>query len=325
MKVNGIDISKYNAKKWKITPGKREISNASEMLDGGFAPVLAHPFLGMKEYTLEINIHGESRGEIWDNVSNVIKLFGMPGSTTIEGFEERIFKVSLKDASHTEYGPGLKKWAILTLTCVGYECGYPVSAELKDELSATLPSEDTFGGVCVDYEFYTEDITLKPLGEITSPRTTAPVPIDITVRQMRVCEDDGSWFSGMAGKKYPIYADVIIDGICRDYRGRDKGRLWIRISPEVEPSEMGMVIPASSGYGVESVKINGQTGQVECIYNREPPSHMNMKPECYINDMQGGVLWGFPGQKIKVSILSTMAGIYRPSYQISFNHTPIYL
>lgn len=318
MKVNGVDISAYEAKQWNIAPGKRSIGNGSEMAEGIRVPVMLDPDFGLKEYTIKLNIHGEGRKKIWENASGVLKLFSGVAEAELDGFNDRFFTLSLKGADLAEYGDRKDRWGILTLTCTGYEHGYLMAATLSDELLFADGKSE------VTYEAYTDSLHLNA-SQQESPKTTAPVPVNVHIAQVNVCRDNGEWFDGLKGKRYPMYANITIEGLCRNRAGKDLGPLGITVRPEMVHGEMQTAYPSRTGYGISEIRINGQTGQCGYTYNGAVPDAGAGGQASAGVDMAYPLLWGFPGQKIKVTIDTYLKEAYQPEYQVFFEHTPVYL
>lgn len=328
MKVNGVDIAGYNAKQWNIEPGKRAVTNASEMLDGFSVPMMAPPSFGMREYAITVRIRGSSRTEIWNNAGRILRLFSGVSEVELDGIGgagTRMFTLSLKGAEQEEYGRMKAGWGILRLTCVGYEHGGKMYALLDEELA--VPGLDSESEE-VEHIFAVDSKELQGQS-LPSPPTTAPAITDLYIWQLNRCAEDGEIFSGLAGNYYPIYADVSIEGLCRDARGRDAGALRLSVSPRVNNVGAGPVnkyLPYPDGYGFYGLLVRGISGKAETWANRLPsPEAGGVMPYARIVSMPAPLVWGVPGQEVKVRITSYLPDVYLPHYQISFEHTPIYL
>lgn len=328
MEVNGENISAYNAKFWSIMPGKRNIENSSEMLDNAAAPLLFRPVIGIREYTLTLHVYGASREEIWRNVGGLLKLFtevvgvsigsGHGNAPGFNGFN-RYFRLSLLGVKHSEYGIMKSRWHTLELTCVGYEHGVEMSCGVDFEVIEQGPA---YGSRTLTFESYIDDMDINPsFGNVQ--KTEAAVTVDVRVLQMYKCQDDGGYFTGLAGNHYPMYADISIKGLCKNSMGKDAGSLTISTVPEFVPAEPTMA-PGPSGYGVESISVNGMTGAHMCDYNGATPDPGSSGVSTLV-EVPAPMRWGFPRQKIKVSITAHRTDIYQAQYSIYFKYTPIYL
>lgn len=326
MKVNGVDISRYNARQWNIEPGKRTVTNASEMLDGVSVPAMTAPSFGLREYAVTIRIRGGSRTEIWNNASRILSLFRGVSEVEMDGIGgagTHMFTLSLKGVDQEEYGRMKAGWGILRLSCVGYEHGGTVTAWLEKELE--LPVQDGEIGE-VECAFAIDGAELQ-YSSLPSPPTTASVITDITLSQTNICTEDDRYFLGLSGHHYPIYASVEIGGLCRDTFGNDKGSLWFHVDPHQPLTGTSLPAPHTDGYGYCDVRVNGLNGK--CMYreNRERQNvgESDMLPTAQVANMPAPLMWGFSEQKIKVKIVSHYPNICKPHYKIGFSYTPIYL
>lgn len=324
MKVNGVDIARYNARQWNIEPGKRTVTNASEMLDGVSVPAMAAPSFGLREYVVTIRIRGGSRTEIWNNASRILSLFRGVSEVEMDGIGgagTHMFTLSLKGVDQEEYGRMKAGWGILKLSCVGYEHGGAVTAWLEKEFAFS----DAVGAyVTSEYTFAIEEVELR-YSSLPSPPTTTGVIADIILSQTNICTEDG-FFSGLVENYYPIYARITIEGLCRDAAGKDMGALRFNVDPHMQ-KEMGSPVldPCEDGWGYREVTIDGISGKTCGLANRERPETIHLEPNVYISGMPAPLIWGVPGQEIRVEITSCYPQIYKPCYKIGFSYTPIYL
>lgn len=321
MIVNGTNIADFGAKQWEVTPGKRAISNESDMFQGSYLPIMAAPDFGLCEYTIKLNVHGDSRAGIWDNVSRILNLFTEVAEVKLDGFADRMFRLSLKDTSLTEYGPQKDRWGILTLKCAGYAHGNEMSVKIKKEDMTWYKNEGKFV-----YRGFAGDIPLDPM-YTHSPKTTTPVPVNIWIVQKRKCESDNGVFEGLAGNYYPLNARFSI----RSLYGRDWKEVWKlegTFAPQMISGEHGIAFPSPSGYGVYAAMIDGQTGQVIRAYNRSEPGEGDQKAYAKMSATRG-LTWGHYRQELEIEIMPA----YTPpayeaeaaDYEIRFEHTPVYL
>lgn len=328
MTVNGVDIATCSARFWSITPGKRKISNSSEMLDGSATPLMLNPIFGMREYTVALHVYGTGRENIWGNVGAALKLFaevaevtvgsGMGNAPGFKGFN-RCFTLSLVDVAHVEYGSMKSKWHTVELTCAGYEHGVEMSCAVD---FGTMGPENWKDGVAATREAYIDDLAINPsVGD--AQKTEAITSVHVSVAQTLKCQDDGGYFSGLAGKIYPMSADISIEGLCKNSRGRDIGALTIRASPEYVPAGPTMK-PAPSGYGFQEVSINGTTGACEWTHNFTSPTMEPPNTQAVV-DLPGPMRWGFRGQKVKIRITPHALAYYQAKYSIYFHYVPIFL
>lgn len=305
MKVNGVDVSAYQARFWTITPAQRSVSNASEMLDGASVPVLVRPSFGLREYSISINIHGDSRAKLWENASRILKLFEGVAEIEIGSFSkfpERYFRVSLSRVSHTEYGPQKDLWHILKMTCVGYEYGEKQCVQIPAyDLLVKDNGDGTGTASCV--------LDTGTLRYNISKTSIVPVDVEISQHCEELMEGD-DFFTGVIGKKYPIYADFKITGLCRTRAGKSKGSFSASVYPDTH------IYP---GGGITKITFNGKNGSAG-INETNAGGNYEVR-----HDMPVPLLFGFPDQKITVDITAHEINKYRHEYDIRFWYVPIFL
>lgn len=306
MTVNGTDISEYSARFWRIEPGKRMISNESMSLGGLGTAVMLPPEFGLREYKLDINVHGETRMLIWKNVSSIIKEFEKIADVHIEGADgQKYFKLSLTGVEQTEYGQLKDRWDILTLTCLGYEYGSKEFIRISDDVFVFEEAPKEGFGACV--ASVEREIEIKG---------SAVVPVNVQIEQTAraIIENSEYCDNSLVGKKYPIYADIKIYGLCRGKRGKDLGAMEVRLRPETDPLFI-------VGAGVTGYHINGMTGKGKVYkYNHYTyPEHLQS------HSLPAPALAGFPGQKVKIEILAHRADVITNCCEVVIFYNPVYL
>lgn len=211
MKINGVDISAYNAKQIKVTPGKRTIINESAVMGGCGIPIMFAPEFGIRTYEVVIAMWGNNREEIWENVDRILTLLRNPSDVKLDGFKHN-FRLSLSAVQQEEHGPGQIGWHTVTLECKGYEYG-----EMK-EFSIMSPVFEFRDTMC-----YPDKITkivkfdmgdaLDKMGD----KNIIPVPLGIKIEQ--IYEQDGT--------PHAIFGTTEISGICKNNMGKNMGNLAI--------------------------------------------------------------------------------------------------
>ncbi len=314
MTVNEVDVSTCNARFWNITPGRRTISNSSEALDGSAVPLLLNPFFGMREYTIAIHVYGSTRETLFDNASKLLELFSRCADVKIEStisgnaadFKSRFFKLSLSGITHQEYGVQKAGWHVVTLTCLGYEYGWglsrsPAHGALNFTGSGTIRT--------VEYESLFADMDIN-YARFHSPETTAPVTANIEIWQTnKYGADVGNLYPGVAGKEYPLNADITISGLCKNSYGKDVGTVTIMVRPD------GHLYP---GTGIKAITVDGQTGKYSTEANAGGSHTLEM-------DMPAPARVGFPDQRIGVKITAYDMAEHPQNIFVSFAYTPVYL
>lgn len=212
MLVNGTDIAYYGAKQMKVTPGKREVTNESEMTGGLLTPVMCAPEFGLKEYEIALAVHGGSREEIWRRVGGIVALFGKGSAAVkLDGFSST-FRLALNGVNQEEYGPNLDRWHTITLECRGYEYG-----EEKEERILTLKYDTAQNGVY-------EDFICRTTGIISIIPGMHMALMGIKAEQIYVVENgDATNDYRFIGKCAPILGEIEIGGVCMSRPGESLG------------------------------------------------------------------------------------------------------
>ncbi len=305
MYVNNVDISIYQAAFVGITPANRTVTNATETIGGLVAPMMCNPNFGTKEYTLKISIHGTNRKEIWKNVSSILEMFSKIVDVSLEGFsnngeKDKFFKLTLTRVAHTEYGALQAGWHVLELTCAGYEYGERKSIDIAAHnlVFEEIDSSEKATAVC---EVAAEQIEGQ-----------APALVDVRIEQCsedRIPDNEG-FFSGTVGKKYPLYADIKLYGLCKNRMGKDLGNVKVHVSPEEH---------FYPGAGATAIFLDGQNGMLTVLETN------GLYPTNISHDLPAPLKIGFPEQKIRVEVTAYKMQRYKHEYNIQFIYTPIFL
>ena len=203
MKINGTDISTYNARLRCVSAGKRTISNSSEWNDNTLSPILLSPQFGLKSWQIVIFVYGDTRGEIWENTSKILALFNGVSEVTFDDFSHT-FLLSLTDAKQEERTKNKRRWQTLTLDVVGCEYGDVVQKELT--FSAAYAGNDTV----------TVSKTIDIRGDgITSIQNTVDIFVGVDTAQTQP-----TWSRPMCGA-------VTISGLCKNKYKKDIGDIVI--------------------------------------------------------------------------------------------------
>lgn len=309
MMVNGVDISMHNARFFRMTPGRRNVSNASEMLDGGMLPFLSRPSFGIREFVFEMHVYGSSRDAISKNCGSILNLFGVVSTVDISGFIDsknvtRHFKVSVSGADQTEYGGLKNRWSTLKLTCVGYEYGDPAGATLLHMTANTFDSY-TSGNIGVIRR------TISAESSAVLPYCGSPVPVTISIEHYpkRTITND-SFFSGVVGKEYPIFADFEIYGLCKNSVGKDLGPVKIKARPNTGTYK---------GSGITFLQIDGHSGNAKREYNGP------VEVDVFEIDMPGPIALSNDTQSITTVINAYETTEFYHAYSVSISYNPVYL
>lgn len=216
MVINRTDISYYGAKQMKVTPGKRTVTNESEMAGGLFVPAMCAPEIGLKEYEIVLAVHGESREDIWRRADMIVALFGKrPAVVKLDGFSST-FRLALNGVNQEEYGPNRDRWHTLTLQCRGYEQGEEVVERIL-----TLRYDTAENGIY-------EDFTCSTSGIISIIPGMRRALMGIKVEQIYVVENgDATNDYRFIGKCAPIRGEIEIGGVCRSRSGESLGAVKI--------------------------------------------------------------------------------------------------
>ncbi|MEY8428291.1 hypothetical protein AALA00_11365 [Lachnospiraceae bacterium 46-15] len=237
MKINGVDISTYNAKQIKVTPGKRTITNESETIGGYGVEIMLAPEFGIKTYEIMLVVYGNNREEIWENVDRIVNLLRNPSDVKLDGFKHN-FRLALSAVRQEEHGPALSRWHTVTLECKGYEFGevkeFSVESPVFEFHRMTYPDKDTriqefdMGGI------------LENLGD----GNIVPVPLGIKIEQTYKENEI----------PHIIFGDIEIHGVCMGRRGKDMGSIVIK------PRSFETVVEIQGSTG--KVKSHLQSGEI---------------------------------------------------------------
>jgi len=82
----------------------------------------------------------------------------------------------------------------------------------------------------------------------------------------------------------------------------------------------------TNGGGYSDVTVRGMSGKVDFVTNKELADYA-IEPCAEIWNMPAPLIWGVPGQKIKIKITSYKPEVYKtPSvYNVGFTYVPVYL
>ncbi|MDO4553710.1 MAG: phage tail family protein [Lachnospiraceae bacterium] len=132
MKINGEDISIWNARQWTVDIEHNEIKNDSEWVRGSPVPAFFSNTLDFKTIKVTLLVKGQSREEIEKNRSDIVAELIDPVILELDMFDHK-FKAILIKSSVTENV--IKRMHQLVLEFSGYEFG--------DEISSTFSGTDT--------------------------------------------------------------------------------------------------------------------------------------------------------------------------------------
>lgn len=300
MTINGIDISVYNARQWRVTSAKRQISNESEMLDGFSVPVLVRPVLGLKEWKVDIDVHGETRADIWANCSKILRLFEGIATVRLDGFEDRIFEMTLSGVEHSEYGERKDRWAVLSLSLAGYEHGPTVEAWFYQKFSFSASETEKVAEIRISDLINEFPRHLK--------METAVVPLDIYVEQI---------YTDSTGYRPPLDEEIEISGIVKNRDGVDLGDVRI----------FSNAFSVGSSYaGAVKARIEGRTGRQEFLFSDGSNASENTKFSGSV-DLPYVPSIGHKGQDaiIRIKSRNIFGKALQKEIGIGFSYTAVYM
>lgn len=139
MKLGSVDISKFNAKQFRVTFEQSELDNDTEWLRGAALPIWDNNFRKSKQIKTELLVYGSGREAIRNNISNIVAACALePVEITLDGYSRK-FKAQLKDASVDEGSDAARRrYQHLTLTFEGYEHGDEVTTSGAGVSSLTV-------------------------------------------------------------------------------------------------------------------------------------------------------------------------------------------
>lgn len=138
MLIGTWDISKADARQWKVTPGFHAVSNDSEWVRGSPVPAMFKNNIGFKPLTVMLLIKADGRQNILDRCSRILSHLLEPVELTLDGFKHKFYGV-LKKHSHSENV--IRRWHTLSLEFEVYEFGSEVLQDFsgQTEMAVTNP------------------------------------------------------------------------------------------------------------------------------------------------------------------------------------------
>lgn len=128
MKINGKDVSDWNAKQWNVVVEHNDIKNDSEWVRGSLTPILLTNDVGTKKITVSLLVKGKNRDKILQNRSDVIANLLDPVELELDGFEHK-FHVIANKIEPTESSK--HRFHLLKIEFLGYEYGQEVVTTIQ--------------------------------------------------------------------------------------------------------------------------------------------------------------------------------------------------
>ena len=142
MKINGVDISQYEARQLRISIEHTSIKNESEWAAGATVPYFAKNTYGFKKLTLTLLVKGSDRENIKRHCSEIVGL--ITGKTVLELDNFNSTFIGALDSTPKRTERSRQHWHNLELTFVGMEYDLPRvftgSESIAINNPGTLPS-----------------------------------------------------------------------------------------------------------------------------------------------------------------------------------------
>lgn len=123
MKINGKDISAYDAKQWRVEFGNIEMKHDSEWIRGAPLPFLSGNEYGFKDFTVTLMVYGISRLDIQGKMDRILASLLDPVELDLDGyahdFTAILEKYSIKE--HSDHSRN--RFQTLELQFSGYKHG----------------------------------------------------------------------------------------------------------------------------------------------------------------------------------------------------------
>lgn len=184
MKINGKDISQYNARQWRIEFGQSDIRNESEWVRGSPLPYFDRNYRGFKEISISILVYGDSRENIRNKISNIMAWLLETAVLELDGYVRRFKGILTKSNVKEGSDQARKRYQLLELQFYAYEYGDEViiTAEETAEISVYNPgnvvspaiieitpllglAELTVTGICQEYNGENQPVKIPELSK----------------------------------------------------------------------------------------------------------------------------------------------------------------
>lgn len=141
MKINGKDISQYNARQWRVEFGQSDIKNESEWVRGSPLPYFDRNYRGFKEISISILVYGDSRENIRNKISNIMSWMLETVILDLDGYIRKFKGILIKSNVKEGSDQARKRYQLLELQFYGYEYGEEIiiSTEETTEMSVYNP------------------------------------------------------------------------------------------------------------------------------------------------------------------------------------------
>ena len=141
MNINDIDISKYNARQWRVEFSQSDMKNESEWVRGSPLPFFDGNYLGFKEVTVTLLVYGSSREDIRNKISDITALLLNPADLYLDGYTRRFRGILAKSTVRENSDSARKRFQALELVFDAYEYGeeQKTRAEGATQIQAVNP------------------------------------------------------------------------------------------------------------------------------------------------------------------------------------------
>ena len=123
MKINDIDISRYNARQWRVEFGQSDIKSETEWVRGSPLPFFDENYRGFKDVTVTLMVYGTSREDIRNKISDITALLLEPAELHLDGYARKFKGILTKSNVRENSDSARKRFQTLELQFDAYEHG----------------------------------------------------------------------------------------------------------------------------------------------------------------------------------------------------------
>lgn len=135
MRVNGTDISIFNARQHNVSFAKSDISGKGEWPTSAALPIFGTVATGFKSISVDVIVKGDGREGIHDNISDLLALFQGEVELELDGFSHK-YKCVMR--SHKETEVSMRRWHKVRLELTGYGYGDSVTESITSGTTLTI-------------------------------------------------------------------------------------------------------------------------------------------------------------------------------------------
>lgn len=127
MKIGNTDMSKYQAKQWRVEFGQSDIKSDSEWVRGSTLPFFESNYHLFKEIDLTLLIYGSGREDIRNKISDITALLMEPVELELDGYARKFKGILTRSSVKEGSDSARKRYQQLILQFDAYEHGSVVT------------------------------------------------------------------------------------------------------------------------------------------------------------------------------------------------------